>query len=341
MSESLALDDEQLAEYLRKYLPQFHGSLVSEKFSSGQSNPTYKIQWADGHCVLRRKPPGVLLKSAHAVEREFRVMRALQDTAVAVPKTFHLCEDESVIGSVFFVMEMVEGDIYWQPTLPGLPAPVRTKIYNAMCDTLAALHSVDINSIGMNDFGKPGNYFARQINRWTQQYQASETEQFAAMNWLIEWLPENLPLDDGSAALVHGDFRLDNMIFSPNDQRVLALLDWELSTLGHPIADLAYQCMQLRMPQGDQLSGLQSVDRGALGIPSEREYVARYCAQREIDSIPDWPFYLAFSFFRFAAILQGVKKRAIEGNASSEHAHQYGALVNPLAEMGQQVAIGE
>jgi len=333
----LELDDAALGAYLADSIPGFSGPVTSEKFSGGQSNPTYLLSAGSGEYVLRRKPPGQLLKSAHAVEREFRVMQALASSAVPVPRTFHLCTDESIIGSVFFVMEHVRGEIYWDPALPGLSTSERRATYLEMCRVLAALHQVDVDAVDLADFGRPGDYFARQINRWTQQYIASQTEQIAEMDALIDWLPANLPTDDGDIALVHGDYRLDNMIFRPGKIEIAALLDWELSTLGHPLADLAYQCMQLRMDPGKHLSGLNGIDRAALGIPSEQEYVARYCEHRGLESIDNWPFYLAFSFFRFAAILQGVKKRAIDGNASSSAALEYAKLIRPLAEKGLAV----
>ncbi len=330
--DSLALDDAALAVYLGDTIPGFDGLITSQKFSDGQSNPTYLLKTATAEYVLRRKPPGQLLKSAHAVEREFRVMQALYATDVPVAKMLHLCSDESIIGSVFFVMEYVKGSIYWDPALPELSAIERREIYMEMCRVLAVLHQVDIDAAGLSDFGKPGDYFARQINRWTQQYIASKTEIITEIDYIIDWLPDNLPDDDGKVALVHGDYRLDNMIFKPDEPCMAALLDWELSTLGHPLADLAYQCMQLRMDQGEYLCGLNGIDRVALGIPSEAEYVEQYCEHSGIDRIDNWPFYLAFGFFRFAAILQGVKKRALDGNASSAIAVEYGALVRPLAE---------
>jgi aminoglycoside phosphotransferase (APT) family kinase protein len=330
--DPLELDDATLGVYLSDSIPGFNGPVSSKKFSGGQSNPTYLLNAGSGEYVLRRKPPGQLLKSAHAVEREFRVMQALSASAVPVPKTFHLCEDESIIGSVFFVMEHVRGDIYWDPTLPELSKSQRRATYLEMCRVLAALHQVNIDTVGLGDFGRPGDYFARQIGRWTQQYIASKTEEITEMEAVIEWLPANLPADDGRVALVHGDYRLDNMIFVSGKAEIAALLDWELSTLGQPLADLAYQCMQLRMDPGKHLSGLNGIDRAALGIPSEQEYVACYCEHRGLERIDNWPFYLVFSFFRFAAILQGVKKRAIDGNASSTVALEYAKLIKPLAE---------
>ncbi|MCP4877843.1 MAG: phosphotransferase [Gammaproteobacteria bacterium] len=330
--DALQLDDATLAIYLNDTIPGFNGFVTSKKFSGGQSNPTYLLNTDSGEYVLRRKPPGQLLKSAHAVEREYRVMRALAVTGVPVPRTFHLCSDESVIGSVFFIMEYVRGRIYWDPALPESNNSQRHAIYLEMCRVLAALHQVDIDAVGLTDFGRPGDYFARQINRWTQQYFASQTEKIVEMEAVIDWLPANLPHDDGRVSLVHGDYRLDNMIFDTAETRIVALLDWELSTIGHPLADLAYQCMQLRMDPGRYLPGLNGVDRASLGIPSEQEYLAQYCQHCGLERINNWPFYLVFGFFRMAAILQGIKKRAIEGNASSAAALGYASLVRPLAE---------
>ncbi len=333
-NQTFDFDTERLARYLEQQIPRFQGPLTATKFSGGQSNPTFLIEAASGKYVLRRKPSGELLKSAHAVDREYRVMAALASTDVPVARAYHLCEDEEVIGSIFYIMEYVEGRVMWDPALPEETPENRQAIYREMNRVLAALHSVDVESVGLSDYGKPGNYFERQTGRWSKQYWATETETIPAMEHLIEWLPAHMPPDDGRVALVHGDFRLDNMMFHPTEPRVLALVDWELSTLGHPFADLAYQCMQLRMDHDGVMMGLGGVDRRALGIPGEQEYVNLYCERMGIDSIPDWDFYLAFSFFRFAAILQGVKKRALDGNASSEKALEMGTLVGPLAEMG-------
>ena len=295
-THALRLDDQRLSDYLNDVITEIKGPVTSRKFSGGQSNPTYLLNCASGHYVLRRKPPGKLLKSAHAVEREYAVMKALAETAVPVPQTFHLCNDESVIGSVFFIMQYIPGQIYWDPALPAMTKADRRSIYMQMCTVLATLHQVDIDKVGLSDYGKPGNYFSRQISRWSQQYQATETEKIAAMDEVINWLPANLPADDGRVSLVHGDFRMDNMIFTDNHE-VVALLDWELSTLGHPFADLAYQCMQLRMEPTMHLSGLNGIDRLSLGIPSEKEYVENYCQHCGIERIDNWPFYLVFGFF--------------------------------------------
>ena len=329
--DRLKLDDAVLGAYLCDTVDGFSGTIRSEKFPGGQSNPTYLLSTASGQYVLRRKPPGKLLKSAHAVEREYRVMQALSQTAVPVPRMLHLCTDPTVIGSVFFVMQFVPGQIHWDPGLPEVRMARRHDVYMEMCRVLATLHQVDIDSAGLGDFGKPGDYFARQIDRWTGQYIASQTDRIPEMQAVMEWLPGNLPADDGRVSLVHGDYRMDNMIFTHHKAEVAALIDWELSTLGHPFADLAYQCMHLRMDSTAYLKGLNGVDRVKLGIPSEQEYIANYCRHCGMDGIDHWPFYLAFSFFRMAAILQGVKKRALDGNASSAVALEYGALVKPLA----------
>ena len=334
MALSASFDESVLAEYLTANVEGFSGPLSAKKFSDGQSNPTFLIEAASGKYVLRRKPPGELLKSAHAVDREFKVMSALRDTDVPVAKALHLCEDDSIVGSMFYLMEFIDGRVMWDPALPDCTNAERGEIYAEMARVLAALHSVDIDAVGLSDYGRPGNYYERQISRWSKQYRASEIDKIPEMDQLIEWLPNNTPQDDGLVSLVHGDFRLDNMMFAPNENTVRALVDWELSTLGHPYADLAYQCMQLRMDRSSEFYGLDGIDRAAQGIPSEEEYVAQYCQHRGLDGIPNWNFYIAFSAFRFAAILQGVKKRAVDGNASSEKAHKMGEIVQPLARMG-------
>ena len=291
--------------------------------------------------MLRRKPPGDLLPSAHAVDREFRVLQALHGGAVPVARPLHLCEDTSVIGSMFYVMAHVDGRIFWDPSLPEFDPAARTAHYDAIIDTLAALHAIDPVAVGLDDFGKPGNYFERQLQRWTAQYRASETRQIAAMDALIDALPPRCPVDDGVVALVHGDFRIDNLIFEPESSSIAAIVDWELSTLGHPLADLGYFCMALRLPRNPALPGLGGLDRAALGIPDEASLLARY-AERSGRALPeDWPFVLAFSFFRLAAIAQGVAKRAEQGNASSEQAVQAGRMVDLLATMGLEALSNE
>ncbi len=336
-SATVDFDLDKLADYLEQRVEGFRGPLSAEKFAGGQSNPTFMITAASGKYVLRRKPPGVLLKSAHAVDREFRVISALAESEVPVAKVYHLCEDDSVIGSMFYLMEFIDGRVLWDPALPESSVEQRGAVFAEMSRVLACLHSVDIDAVGLGDYGKPGNYFERQLGRWSQQYRASETEAIPEMETLMAWLPANMPAGDGRVGLVHGDFRLDNMMFHPADSKVLALVDWELSTLGHPFADLANQCMQLRMRHNSIMSGLGGIDRAALGIPSEEHYVAQYCERMGLDGIPHWNFYLAFSFFRFAAILQGVKKRALDGNASSDKALKMGELVLPLAKMGAEL----
>ncbi len=309
----------------------------AEKFSDGQSNPTFLLDADCGRFVLRRQPPGELLKSAHAVDREFRVIDALRGSGVPVARAIHLCRQRDVIGSLFYIMSYEPGRIFWDPTLPGLENSQRGAIYDEMNRVLAALHDIDVGAAGLADFGRPGSYFERQVSRWSGQYRASEIEPIPAMDRLIEWLPSNLPVDDGQVSLIHGDYRVDNIVFDTARPRVRALLDWELSTLGHPYADLAYQCMQWRMDRECAIPGLGQIDRAALGIPDEDAYVSRYCERRGFATIPGWRFYLVFGFFRFAAILQGVLKRAVDGNASSKKAFEYGALAPRLAAMAVEL----
>ena len=331
---SLQLPDAALAEYLGAHIPGFQGPLHSSKFKGGQSNPTYLLEAASGRYVLRRKPPGTLLGSAHAVDREFRVLKALHGSGVPVAHPLHLCTDDAVIGSMFYVMSYIDGRVFWDPSLPEAQPEQRAALYEVLLQTLAAIHAVDVDKAGLIDYGKPGNYFARQLDRWSRQYRDSETQGIPAMEALITQLPPRCPEDDGSIALVHGDFRIDNLMFTPDGGKVLAVVDWELSTLGHPLADLGYLCMALRLPRNPALPGLAGMDRAALGIPDEAAMLARY-AELTGRSIPaDWPFVLAFSFFRLAAIAQGVAKRAQQGNASSEQAQQAGQMVQMLAELG-------
>ncbi|TPK75492.1 phosphotransferase family protein [Mesorhizobium sp. B2-4-15] len=335
MNDANALDQAALAPYLEAAIPGFSGLATIEKFKSGQSNPTYLLKAASGRYVLRAKPPGQLLKSAHQVDREFRVMKALSGTAVPVPEMLHLSAEESPVGRMFYVMNFLDGRIFWDPALPeACDNDERAAIYDAMNATLAALHDVDVEAVGLSDFGRPGNYFERQLARWTSQYRASETGTIADMDQLIAWLETHMPADDVLISLVHGDYRLDNLIFAPDRPKVLAVLDWELSTLGHPFADIAYQCMQWRLPHASGFRGLGGIDRAALGLPSEENYVAAYCRRRGLAGIGNWTFFLAFSFFRLAAICQGVYKRALDGNASNpEKAKTYGEAVKLLSHL--------
>lgn len=334
--EQKLVDEQRLADYLDEHLEGFHGPLSAEKFPGGQSNPTFRIDAASGVYVLRRKPPGKLLKSAHAVDREYRVISALANSDVPVARAYHLCTDEAVIGSMFYLMEYMDGRIFWDPALPELGPDERGAVYEEMGRVLAHIHAIDPGAHGLADFGKPGNYFERQFDRWSGQYRASATEVIADMETLMSWLAENMPPDDGRVALVHGDFRLDNLIFDPVEATIIAVVDWELSTLGHPLADLAYQCMQWHFPNTGRLRGLADVDIGKLGIPDEKTYVAAYLEQTGMPAVENWSFYLAFCFFRLAAIVQGVKKRALDGNASSQAALQMGELVYPLSALGMK-----
>ena len=287
-----------------------------EKFGKGQSNPTYKVTSGVRHFVLRAKPPGDLLKSAHAVDREFRVMSALSGSDVPVPQMFWLSDDNSPMGTQVFVMDFVEGHIHWNPNLKDLQPSPREKIYDQMNATLASLHDVDVNKVGLADYGKSGNYFQRQTDRWTKQYRASETDKIADADWMIDWLNDNMVEDDGAVSIVHGDYRLDNMIFDASGN-LQALLDWELSTLGHPMADLSYQVAFWRLPNQGKFKGLGGIDRAALRLPSDEDYIAKYCERRGISKPKDWNFYMAFSMFRFMAIIQGVLKRGLDGSASN------------------------
>ena len=309
-----------------------------EQFKGGQSNPTYRLTAADGRkYVLRRKPPGKLLPSAHAVDREYRVISALHPVGFPVAKPVVLCEDESVIGTAFYVMHFVEGRVLWDQSLPGMTRAERAAIWDELNSVISRLHRVDYRAVGLEDFGKPGNYIERQVARWTRQYQASETERIEAMDHLIAWLPENIPPEAGTS-VVHGDFRLDNAIFHPTEPRILAVLDWELSTLGDPLADFAYHCMSWHIPPG-QFRGIAGLDLASLGIPSEDAYVARYCERtaREPIDPAHWDFYMAYNLFRIAAILQGIRKRVVDGTAASAHALDAGSRARPLAELGWQM----
>ena len=336
MSTVDTLNEAELASYLEDNIDGFKGPLKASKFAGGQSNPTFKIEASSGTYVLRRQPPGKLLKSAHAVDREYRIIKALADTDVPVAKVYHLCEDPDIIGSMFYLMEFCDGNVHWAAALKDVESnQQRSKMYDEMNRVLAAIHSVDLEKAGLTDYGKPGNYFQRQFDRWSQQYKTTELDKIPEMDQLIEWLRGNIPEDDGKVSIAHGDYRLDNVMFSKDNQKIIAVLDWELSTLGHPYADLAYQCMGLRLPASDAqnaMSGLVGVDAAALGIPSEEEYIASYCKRMGIEKIENWEFYLAFCFFRLAAICQGVAKRSADGNASNKSANTVGAMVKPLAQ---------
>ena len=306
-----------------------------EQFKGGQSNPTYRLSAADGRkYVLRRKPPGKLLPSAHAVDREYKVIAALHPTGFPVARPHALCEDDSVIGTAFYVMDYVEGRVLWDQGLPGMSKQDRFAIWDELNRVIAQLHSLDYRALGLETFGKPGNYIERQVARWTKQYQASETEPIAAMNDLIAWLPKNIPPETGTT-VVHGDYRLDNVIYHRSEARILAVLDWELSTLGDPLADFAYHCMSWHIPPG-QFRGIAGLDLAALGIPSEGEYIAMYCKRAGRAGIEQshWDFYMAYNLFRIAAILQGIAKRAVDGTAASDHARDAGARARPMAELG-------
>jgi aminoglycoside phosphotransferase (APT) family kinase protein len=338
VTERHRFDVGRLADFLADKLPDWNGPLDVKQFQGGQSNPTYLLTTPARRYVMRSKPGPVakLLPSAHAVEREFRVMRALAAQGIPVPQVYVLCEDESVIGRAFFVMEHVDGRILWEQSLPAATRDERAAIYDEMNRVIAALHSIDVAAAGLSDYGKAGNYFARQIGRWSKQYQASETESIEAMNRLIEWLPQHVPADE-DAAVVHGDYRLDNLIFHPQEPRIIAIIDWELSTIGHPLADFSYHCMSWRIPPGG-FRGIAGLDHAALGIPTEAQYIARYCERTGRTGIEHWDFYLAYNLFRIAAILQGVYKRATEGIASSNNAMDSGARARGLAELGWQLA---
>lgn len=319
---------------MKKNVCDFSGPLSAEKFAGGQSNPTFKLSAGDRKFVLRRKPPGQLLASAHAVDREFRVIAALQDTDVPVPGAVALCKEDEIIGSMFYLMEYLEGRVFWDPVLPELTNDERSAVYDDMNRVLAAMHSINVADVGLGDYGRPDNYFERQVGRWTKQYRASETQTVPAMEELMAWLPENMPAEDDRVALVHGDYRLDNVMFHPTEPKIIAVLDWELSTLGNPIADLAYQVMAWQLPRDAGITGLAGIDRKPLAIPEDNSYVTSYCERTGRDEIKHWNFYLAFCFFRLAAIVQGVKKRALDGTASSAEAESRGNLVQPLAELG-------
>jgi len=336
VADALKFDQRALENWMDQHVEGFAGPLTVEQFKGGQSNPTYKLTTPRHSYVLRRKPPGKLLPSAHAVEREYQVMKALGAQGFPAPHMHALCEDESVIGTAFYVMDFVEGRIFWDAYLPDLAPAERAALYDASNATLAQLHAIDVEAAGLSDYGRPGNYFERQIARWTKQYKAAETTPIAAMDRLIEWLPAHAPAQE-RISVVHGDYRLDNMIFHPTDPRVIAVLDWELSTLGDPLADFTYQLMQWRTPR-EIRSGFLGVDLKALGIPTEDEYVAAYCRRTGRDGIENLDFYFVYNIFRLAGIAQGVYARSVQGNASNERARELGALVAPMADYAWSIA---
>lgn len=335
MTDTQTLDEAAVSAYLTENLPGFEGPMEVTKFQGGQSNPTFMLKTPAHSYVLRRKPPGVLLKSAHAVDREFRVQKALEGSDVPVSKMHLLCEDDSVIGSMFYIMDHVQGRNFNEPAMPDLTNADRGKVIAEMNRVLAALHSVDINAVGLADYGPEGNYFERQVGRWSKQYRASETQSIPAMDQLMDALVGERPADDGQRTLVHGDYRIDNMIFDATSTDCRAVLDWELSTIGHPFADLAAVIMQWQLPAGSEGRGMGGLDRAALGLPSDEEFIAEYCARRGLSGIDNFGYYLGFTFFRMAAIIQGVLKRALDGNASNpERAMKVGAFVPVFAQHG-------
>lgn len=325
-------DEAPLAQWMAQHVDGFRLPLTVRQFKGGQSNPTYLLETPTARYVLRRKPPGKLLPSAHAVDREYRVISALAGSGVPVAPAHALCNDEAVIGTAFYIMGYVEGRVFWDPTLPGMSPAERREIFTAMNEVIARLHQLDYRALGLADFGWPGNYVARQIDRWTRQYRASETEPIEAMDRLIAWLPQNVPPDDATT-LVHGDYRLDNLIFHPHEPRILAVLDWELATLGNPLGDFAYHVMPWRLGP-EAYRGLLGADLAALGIPDEAEYRALYCRRTGRHELPHWDFYMAYNMFRLAAILQGIMGRVVEGTAANEHASAAGARARALAQAG-------
>ncbi|MFQ5547758.1 MAG: phosphotransferase [Woeseia sp.] len=327
-------DEQVLTSYLSSVLSGFAGPVSVRQFAGGQSNPTFHIGTPEKDYVLRKKPPGKLIASAHAVDREYRIQAALRESGVPVPRVLHFCDDDSVIGTSFYVMENLPGRILRNPLLPDMDAAEREAIYGAMNVTLARLHNLDWKAAGLEDYGRPDGYIARQVALWSRQYEACKTGDVPAMDCLMRWLPDNVPADH-SASIVHGDFRLENLMFDQAQPRVIAVLDWELSTLGHPLSDLAFNCMTYHLPCDNSIArGFVGADIAALGIPSEADYVSAYCNRTGRDGIGDWPFFMAFSLFRTAAIQQGVYARALKGTASSETAHEFGRMFAFVAERG-------
>ena len=336
--ENHRFDEASLERYLRERMPDFRGPLTVRQFVGGQSNPTFLLQTPDARFVMRKKPPGTLLQSAHQVEREFRIIKALAATDVPVPRAHLLCEDAGVIGTAFFVMDFVEGRIMRDPMMPGSSSRERAACYDSMNDVLARLHKVDFRAVGLGDYGRPQAYVQRQLARWSKQYEASKIDEIPEMDRLIEWLGRNIPAAD-ETTIAHGDYRIENIVFHPVEPRVVAVLDWELSTLGHPLGDLAWACRAYHCPPGiDGVSSFQGLDLPAYGIPTEEEFVAAYCRRVGRAGVPDLMFFVAFSFFRGAAISQGIAMRAKLGNASGPDAALRGAKARVTAELGWEVA---
>ena len=331
-------DQKALEEWCEANVDGYEGPLEIRQFQGGQSNPTFQLVTPNRKYVMRKKPPGQLLASAHAVDREYTVMKALADTPVPVPHMYALCEDDAVVGTSFYIMEHLEGRVFRDPTLPDLTPDERAAIYDDMNRVLAELHKVDFEAVGLGEFGRPGNYYDRQISRWIKQYRAAETETIDEMEKLIAWMPDNVPAE-ASVSIAHGDYRLENTMFHPTEPRMIAVLDWELSTIGHPLADLGYNSMLYHI-DSPTMGTLTGVDFETSGIPAEMEYVARYCERAERENIENWPFYVGFSIFRLASIAQGVYKRGLDGNASSERATLYGNAAKMLAEAAWRIVGG-
>lgn len=338
VEEHLQLDEKALVGYLSDTIPDFEQPMSVRRFKGGQSNPTYQLSTPNRNYVLRRKPPGELMPSAHAVDREYRIITALRAADFPVPETYVMCEDESVIGTMFYVMEMVEGRVFWEMSLPGFSKEERAKIYDAKIQTLAKFQQLDYRALGLEGFGKPTDYFARQIHRWGKTYVASETETIPEMDKLNEWLPKNIPADN-AVSLIHGDYRMDNMIYHPTEPRVVAVLDWELATIGHPLGDFTYHLVPWLVPaMGEKISSLAGLDLESLGIPSEAQYTQRYCELTGRTGIDNMDYYRAYTVWRIAAIYQGIIKRVEEGTAASADAPKDAGMVKVLAKRAMEFA---